>query len=52
MGGVVEAQGKSYPEMVINSAKNIGELKPPYYGNTKEDDEYIEFGLQLYKQKH
>ena len=52
LGGGVAAQGKSFPEMVINSAKNIGDLKPPYYGDTKEDHECIEFGIQLYKQKH
>ena len=44
LGGAAVAQGKSFLEMVINSAKNIGELKPPYFGDTKEDDECIEFG--------
>lgn len=52
LGGGVAAQGNSLCDMIINSAKNLQELKPSYYGDSKEDHECIEFGIQLYKQLH
>ena len=41
LGGGVAAQGKSLVDMIKNSAKNLELLKPPYYGDTKEDHENI-----------
>ena len=42
VGGGVAAHGQSFPEMVSNSLKDCKEvLKPPYYGDTKEDHECI-----------
>jgi hypothetical protein len=37
LGGGVAAQGKNLPEMILNSAKNLKELRAPYYGDSKED---------------
>ena len=52
LGGGVAAQGKNLIEMIKNSAKNLNDLKPPYYGDSKEDHECVEFGINLYKKLH
>ena len=52
LGGGVAAQGKNLPEMILNSAKNLKELRAPYYGDSKEDHESVEFGIKLYNQTH
>ena len=43
LGRGVATQRKSLPEMIVNSVKNLSELKAPYYGDSKEDHEHIEF---------
>ena len=52
LGGGVAAQGKNLKDMIINSAKNLEVLKPPYYGDSKDDHEWVEFGINLYKKSH
>ena len=53
LGGGVAAQGKNLGDMITNSAKNLNELlKPPYYGDSKDDHECVEFGINLYKKLH
>ena len=52
LGGGVAAQGKNLYDMIVNSAKNLKELKAPYYGDSKEDHECIEFGIKLFNQTH
>ena len=45
------ANGKSLPQMILKSAINLDLFKPPYFGDSKEDHEFIEFGINLYKEK-
>ena len=53
LGGGVASQGKNLTEMILNSAKNLVELlNDPYYGDSKEDHESIEFGIKLYNKTH
>ena len=53
LGGGVAAQGKNLYEMVVNSAKNLSQLlNDPYFGDSKEDHENVEFGIKLYNQSH
>ena len=49
IGGGVASKGKNFGEMILNSIFKINDFKPPYYGDSKEDHEFIEFGIQLYK---
>jgi len=53
LGGGVAAQGKILKDMIINSAKKLDELlKDPYFGDSKEDHECVEFGIKLYNKTH
>ena len=52
IGGGVAAQGKNFGEMILNALISGDFLNPPYYGDSKEDHEFIEFGINLYKNKH
>ena len=53
LGGGVAAQGKNLKDMILNSAKNlVALLKDPYFGDSKEDHECVEFGIKLYNKSH
>ncbi len=51
MGGGMAANGKSLTEMISKSMVNLDVVKPPYYGDSKEVHDFIEFGINLYKEK-
>jgi hypothetical protein len=48
----VASKGKKVHEMLLNSLIHINDFKPPYYGDSKEDHEFVEIGVNLYKQLH
>jgi len=52
IGGGVAAKGKNFGEMILNSLLSGDFLKPPYYGDSKEDHEFVELGINLYKNNH
>ena len=52
VGGGVASQGKNFPEMILKSLVTLSFLNPPYYGDSKEDHDFVEIGIELYKQLH
>ena len=52
IGGGVASKGKKVHEMLLNSLIHIKDFKPPYYGDSKEDHEFVEIGVNLYKKLH
>ena len=52
IGGGMASQGKNLPEMILNSLLNGIFLDGPYYGDSKEDHDFVEIGINLYKQSH
>ena len=49
IGGGMASQGKNLPEMILNSLLNGIFLDGPYYGDSKEDHDFVEIGINLYK---
>ena len=52
IGGGMATHGKNLPEMILKSLISLDFMKPPYYGDSKEDHEFVEFGINLYKNSH
>ena len=52
IGGGAAAHGDNFLEMAKNMIFNKKIYSPPYYGDSKEDHQNIEFGIKLYDKLH
>ena len=52
IGGGVAAHGGNFIQMLTHALTHLNEYKPPYYGDSREDHHFVEFGINLYKSLH
>ena len=52
IAGGMASKGKKVHEMLLNSLIHIADFKPPNYGDSPEDHDFVEKGVNLYKKLH